>query len=142
MGTGKGEATARFDLSGMRAGQRAGFARFGGIYHLLGVHVERDGLRRLFFDANGQISRGPVTEATTLYIRTANDGNQARFAWSADRRTFHDFGPAFTLKFGQWTGDRLGFFCWNDGEPQGFIDVDWFQYSYDGPKANTKCPSP
>ena len=23
-----------------------------------------------------------------------------------------------------------------------YPDVDWFQYSYDGPKANTKCPSP
>jgi len=135
MGTGKGEATAKFDLSGMHAGQRAGFVRFGGIYHLLGVHVEPDGVRRLFFDANGQITSGPVIEATTLYIRTANDGDQARFAWGTDGRTFHDFGPTFTLKFGQWTGDRLGFFCWNDSEPQGYLDVDWFQYSYDGPKA-------
>jgi len=74
-------------------------------------------------------------EPATAYIRTANDGDQARFAWSADGRIFRDFGPAFTLKFGQWTGDRLGFFSWNDCEPQGHIDVDWFHYSCDGPKA-------
>ena len=43
MGTGRGEALAKFDLSGMKPGQRAGFVRFGGVYHLLGVHVEPDG---------------------------------------------------------------------------------------------------
>ena len=73
--------TIRKDLDGMRPGQQAGFARFGGIYHLLGVQVERDGVRRLSFDANGRITSGPVVDATRLYIRTANDGNQARFAW-------------------------------------------------------------
>jgi hypothetical protein len=80
-----------------------------------------------------------MTEATTLYVRTTNDGDQARFAWSTDGSKFHDFSATFTLKFGQWTGDRLGFFCWNDSEPQGHIDVDWFRYDYDGPKAGRRA---
>ena len=80
-----------------------------------------------------------MIEATTLYVRTTNDGDQARFAWSTDGPKFHDFSPTFTLKFGQWTGDRLGFFCWNDSEPQGHIDVDWFRYDYDGPKAGRRA---
>ena len=42
-------------------------------------------------------------------------------------------------QFGMWTGDRLGFFCWNDSEPQGHIDVDWFRYDYDGPKAGRRA---
>jgi beta-xylosidase len=136
MGTGKGEATAKFDLAGMVPGQRAGFVRFGGVYHLLGVHVGDDGTRRLFFNANGQVTEGPVMDADTLYVRTNNDGDQARFARSTDGRTFRDFGPTFTVKFGKWTGDRLGFFCWNEREPQGHIDVDWFRYQYDGPKGS------
>ncbi len=135
MGTGNGEATARFDLANLRAGQRAGFARFGGNYHLLGVHVERDGVRRLFFDAHGQRTSGPAVTGDTLYVRTVNEGDQARFAWSTDDASFHDLGGTFTVKFGQWTGDRLGFFCWNDDEPQGSLDIDWFEYRYDGPKA-------
>jgi beta-xylosidase len=136
MGTGKGKAMAKLDLSGMRAGQRAGFVRFGGVYHLLGVHVEEDGTRRLFFDAEGQVTAGPVVDAEELWIRTTNDGDQARFAWSTDEQTFRDFGPAFTIKFGKWTGDRLGLFCWNDHEPEGHVDVDWFRYHYDGPKGS------
>jgi len=33
-----------------------------------------------------------------------------------------------TTKFGQWTADRLGFFCWNDEKEARYIDVDFFQY--------------
>jgi hypothetical protein len=48
-------------------------------------------------------------------------------------------GPVFTLKFGMWTGDRIGFFCWNDHDERGHLDVNWFRYDYDGPKAG-RCP--
>ena len=138
MGTGKGQAEAKFDLAGMKPGQRAGFVRFGGVYHLLGVHVDGDGTRRLFFDANGRRTAGPIVDADALWIRTTNDGDQARFGWSTDGRAFRDFCPAFTIRFGKWTADRLGFFCWNektdDPTVAGHIDVDCFQYDYDGPK--------
>ncbi|MHC4178037.1 MAG: glycoside hydrolase family 43 protein [Planctomycetota bacterium] len=138
MGTGKGRAEAKFDLVGMKPGQRAGFVRFGGVYHLLGVQVDGDGTRRLFFDANGTRTAGPVINGETLWIRTTNDGDRARFAWSSDGGTFHRLGPTFTIKFGMWTGDRLGFFCWNektdDPAVAGHVDVDWFRYDYDGPK--------
>ena len=128
------KATAKFDLSGMCKHQRAGFVRFGGIYHLLGVHVDANGAKRLFLDANGSIIQGPVIETDTLWIRTSNDGDQARFAFSTDGEIFHRFGPDFTLQFGKWTGDRLGFFCWNDNVAAGHVDIDFFNYDYDGPK--------
>jgi beta-xylosidase len=91
--------------------------RFGGVYHLLGVHVEPDGTQRLFFDADGKVTTGPALDCDALWIRTANDGDQTRFAFSTDGGTFHDFGPTFTIRFGKWTGDRLGFFCFNDDRP-------------------------
>ncbi len=133
MGTTWGEAEARFDLAGMAPGQRAGFVRFGGVYHLLGVHMDDDGTKRLFFNGKGTLTDGPELSGDDLWIRTSNDGNQARFAYSADGETYSDFGPVFTLEFGKWTGDRLGFFCWNNAAEAGHIDVDWFHYSYDGP---------
>ncbi|MFW6170972.1 MAG: hypothetical protein ACODAD_10820 [Planctomycetota bacterium] len=69
-----------------------------------------------------------------LWIRTVNEGNQARFLWSTDGETFSRFGPEFTLEFGRWTGDRLGFFCWNDQRDAGHVDIDGFRYQYDDPK--------
>jgi beta-xylosidase len=133
MGTNQGEAVAKFNLSGMTAGQRAGFVRFGGVYHLLGMHVRDAGTRHLFFNANGKLTDGPQLTGDNLWIRTENEGDRARFAYSLDGQTFTDFGPVFTIKFGKWTGDRLGFFCWNDIEESGSVDVDFFHYSHDGP---------
>jgi len=134
MGTTRGEAEAKFDLSGMEPGGRAGFVRFGDVYHLLGVHVRDDGARHLFFNANGKRTEGPKLPGDVLWIRAANEGDQARFGFSTDGRRYKDFGPEFTLKFGKWTGDRLGFFCWNENEESGYVDVDYFHYDYDGPR--------
>jgi len=137
MGTTTGSAVGKLDLSGMASGQRAGFVRFGGVYHLIGVHVDDNGVRRLFFDADGTSTDGPVIQGDDLWIRTVNDGNQANFAYSTDGTHLTRFGRVFTLKFGKWTGDHLGFFCWNDKKELGYVDVDFFHYDYDGPKAAT-----
>ena len=136
MGVTTGTATARFDVSSVAPGQRAGFVRFGGVYHLLGIRVDDSGKRNLFFMNNaGEETIGPVIEEEELYVRTSNNGNQAFFEYSTDGKSYQRFGQNFTIKFGSWTGDRLGFFCWNDKEEIGSIDVDWFTYDYDGPKS-------
>lgn len=136
MGNTTGIALAKFDLSGMEAGQRAGFVRYGGVYHLLGVHMEESGEAQLFFmDKEGKEIQGPAITGKNLYVRTSNNGNQAFFEYSFDGKAYEIFGPEFTIKFGSWTGDRLGFFCWNEKEEQGYLDVDFFHYDYDGPKA-------
>jgi beta-xylosidase len=135
MGTGAGSATALFDLSGMSPGQKAGFVRFGGVFHLCGIEADDAGNKSLFFmDTEGRVEEGPAYDHDKLYIRTSNQGNRAYFEYSADGRTFERSGPEFTIAFGRWTGDRLGFFCWNEKE-RGYIDIDWFRYDYDGPKA-------
>jgi beta-xylosidase len=135
MGTGRSEACAKLDITGMRPAQRAGFVRFGGVYHLVGVHIEDDGRKRLYIDANGEISEGPEIDGDDLWIQTENLGEQARFLYSTDGEGFFDIGDPFILRFGTWTGDRLGFFCWNDREAAGHLDIDWFHYDYDGPKS-------
>ena len=135
MGTGKGRVDTLIDLSGMKPHGQAGFVRFAKTYRLLGVRCEADGVKRLFFSDGGKVTDGPALDADTLYVRTENDGDQAHFACSSDGRTYTRFGPAFTLGFGQWMGDRLGFFCWNDREAAGHIDINYFHYAYDGPKA-------
>ena len=136
MGITSGTAIAKFDISGTKPGQLAGFVRYGGVYHLLGVSVKANGSRILFFmDKMGKQIEGPELNGTDLYIKTSNIGNQASYEYSVDGITYERFGPVFTIEFGKWTGDRLGFFCWNEIDENGYIDVDWFSYDYDGPKA-------
>lgn len=135
MGSSTGSAVAKFDLSGMKPGQRAGFVRFGGVHHLLGVSADESGTRSLFFqDHLGRNTGGPEIRSTELWVRTPNDGDQAAFEYSLDGQHFAGFGPPFTVQFGRWTGDRLGFFCWNELAETGHLDIDFFRYDYDGPK--------
>lgn len=95
----------------------------------------RTGIRNVFFmDTEDQETPGPEINSDQWYVRTYNQGDQACFEYSTDGSTYERFGPVFTVKFGKWTGDRLGFFCWNEFEEKGSIDVDWFKYDYDGPK--------
>ena len=134
MGTGTGTVVTKLDLSGMRPGQQAGFVRFSIVYHLFGVHMNSDGVKRLLFNANGKVQNGPAIRTNILWIRTVNDGDQAYFAYSTSGELFTRFGPEFTIRFGNWCGDRLGFYCWNSETPAGYMDIDWFHYEYDGPK--------
>ncbi|TWU39257.1 glycoside hydrolase family 43 protein [Novipirellula artificiosorum] len=136
MGTTVGSAVAKFDLSSMAPGQQAGFVRFGGQFHLLGVEVEDSMKKHLFFmNHDGTKLIGPEITTQILFLRTRNLADQARFEYSTDGETFQSFGPEFTLVFGSWTGDRLGLFCWNENEEAGCVDIDSFRYDYDGPKA-------
>ena len=139
MGTTTGTAIAKFDLGRMKPGQKAGFVRLGGVYHMLGVEMDEKGNRNLFFAGTEEKTlEGPIVSESILFVRTTNEGNRAWYEYSTDGKTFERFGPEFTLKFGKWSGDRLGFFCWNEMEEEGQLDVDYFHYDYDGPKAASK----
>ncbi|MHC4565916.1 MAG: glycoside hydrolase family 43 protein [Planctomycetota bacterium] len=129
-----GVATAKVDISGMKPGQQAGFCRHSGQFILLGIRVDDDGNKKLIFNNNGKVKEGPNVGKDVIYYRTQNDGNQAFYEYSLDGEAFKRFGGRFQLEFGRWRGDRLGFYCWNDKNPIGHIDIDYFHYAYDGPK--------
>ncbi|MCM2680681.1 glycoside hydrolase family 43 protein [Echinimonas agarilytica] len=136
MGITTGTAVAKFDVSGMAPNQLAGFVRYGGVFNLLGVQMDSTGRKNLFYmDPMGDRIIGPELSSDVLYVRTSNARNQATYEYSVDGKVFKAFGPTFTIAFGKWTGDRLGFFSWNEKQDEGHIDIDWFTYTYDGPKA-------
>ncbi len=131
MGTGKGKAIAKIDTCGMVAGQKAGFVRFGGVFNILGIVMDKNGEKHLYYESsiNGT-ELGPIIEKSIVYIKTINEGDKAKYSYSYDNKTFVRFGPEFKLVFGQWTGDRLGFYSYNDIQEDGYIDIDWFKYKY------------
>ncbi|WP_282135209.1 glycoside hydrolase family 43 protein [Seonamhaeicola maritimus] len=136
MGITTGTAVAKFDISGMQPHQLAGFVRYGGVFNLLGVEVDENGKKNLFYmNPMAEKTNGPELVGNDLFVRTSNNSNQATYEYSFDGENYKAFGPTFTIVFGKWTGDRLGFFSWNEKEDAGHIDVDWFTYDYDGPQA-------
>lgn len=135
MGITTGTAVAKFDVSGMKPNQMAGFVRYGGVFNLLGIEMNEEGKKTIFYmDYKGVKIQGEEIEGNDFYVRTSNKSNQATYGYSLDGKNFKRFGPAFKIAFGKWTGDRLGFFSYNEKEDLGYIDVDWFIYDYDGPK--------
>jgi beta-xylosidase len=131
MGTGKGDAAAKIDISGMAIGQKAGFVRFGGNYNMIGILVDAEGNRRIYYESDtGMTEFGPIVEKDLIYLRTTNDGYKAQFYYSSDGEKYVPFGPKFDLRFGDWLGDRLGIYCFNEQSERGHIDVDWFHYTY------------
>jgi len=82
-------------------------------------------------DDNGTEIIGSKVEKDVIYFKTTNIGKMATFQYSYDNKHFNDFGNEFELVFGRWTGDRLGFCCWNDIEDVGYVDIDWFKYDYE-----------
>lgn len=132
MGTKASSGVAKFDLSGMEKGQRVGFVRFGGISHIIGVKMDQEGERHLFFmDDHGSEILGPGIKQKLIYFKSSNVGKMAHFEYSFDNKHFYPFAPEFALGFGRWTGDRYGFCCWNDLEDSGYVDIDWFHYTYE-----------
>ncbi|WP_204274600.1 glycoside hydrolase family 43 protein [Vibrio astriarenae] len=138
MGTTVGVAEAKFDITNMAPNQSGGFVRFGGRSNLIGIKVDSVGKKNLFYmNEYGETLIGEEYQSDSLFIRATNIGFDAYFEYSHDGVEFIRFGPTFKLEFGNWTGDRLGFFTWNDLQDDGHIDIEWFKYNYDGPKSKS-----
>jgi len=131
--TAKNEVIVKLDLSGMADGEKAGLCHFAGAHSAIGV-VQEGTVRTLEFRINGKCMSGPVITENTLWLKSSwgMDGN-SHYAYSTDGRTFTDFGEPWALTWGNYRGDRIGIYNFNDKAEAGFVDVDYLIYNYDGP---------
>jgi beta-xylosidase len=119
-----GVVEAKIDVSGMADGQRAGLAFMYAVnFGWIGVTQERGG-RRVEWNHGG----GPVLTGNVLWLRETYQADQAHFAYSVDGREFIDAGVTFKLGYANWKGSRPAIYSF--GPKGGFIDVDWFHYTY------------
>ena len=112
MGSTTGTAVAKFDLSGMKPGQRAGFVRFGGVCHLIGVYAEMNGERRLFFrDNSGKEIKRLGIDGDDLFVAGMSDE-----LW-----VFDGSGWSQVTRSGPWPSARRGLGATYDAERQAFV---------------------
>jgi hypothetical protein len=52
----------------------------------------------------------------------------SRYAFSLDGTRFEEFGPPYRLSWGNYRGDRIGIFTFNDRADAGSVDVGAFRY--------------
>jgi beta-xylosidase len=126
-------ATVALDLSGMADGQVAGLCHYGANTSTIDVR-RTSGVVTLETSLNGAFTSGPQITSTRLWLRStwAADG-LSRYAYSTDGQNFTSFGAAYQLVSGDYRGDRLGIFTYNNDAEAGTIDCDSFTYDYDQP---------
>jgi hypothetical protein len=74
---------------------------------------------------------GPVVQGKDLWLRSDWDfAGDSRFSFSTDGTIFTPFGTPYRLTWGNYRGDRIGVYNYNNREEAGYVDIDSFQYTF------------
>lgn len=124
------EVVVKFDLRGMADGQRAGLCHFSKDVSALGV-FQSGAIRTIQYEHSGKITSGPEVKGTDLWVRSrwGLDG-RSQYSFSLDSRSFAEFGEPYQLSWGNYRGDRIGLYSYNEREEAGYVDIDYFHYAY------------
>jgi beta-xylosidase len=133
MRTTANSVTIKLDLSGLTDGTCAGLCHFVST-HSASLGVMQNGLNRsLRYKNDGRAIIGATLTGKDLWLRsTWGIDGKSQFSFSLDGVTFTPFGDPYQLVWGGYRGDRNGIFCYNNKSETGFVDVDFYHYSYDG----------
>jgi len=132
--------TAKFDFSGMVSGQEGGMHISAGDNNIIGVKKDGAGKLSLFFKTNCKnhkqtvVTQGPVITQADVWLQAKVENGLTTFFYSLDGKRFKQLGGEMRLLYFGFTPNLVGFYTMN-AEENGYMDVDWFKYDYDGPKA-------
>lgn len=135
---GESEIIVKADISQLSNGQTMGLAHFdGGMnYSYIGIILKNNKKdiiwqRKQTSDKETQEIIGSDQKRIGRYIwfKTVVDFNgKASFFWSNNGKTYYLFGNTFQLSWGNFRGDRLGLFTFNNDADKGYVDIDSFTY--------------
>ncbi len=125
--------SARIDITHMADGQVAGLAHFNGGKQVVSIAVERrDGQLYVCVKENellvAEESIPSKTKTITLSAHADAD-DMATFSYALKKNKPRALGNAFKLKAGNFRGDMVGLFTYNDQGQGGYADIDWFEYT-------------
>lgn len=140
--TAENVATVRFDLAGMTDGQVTGICHYSSSYSWIGVR-RRAGSLILQFAHDAVIKDGPLLTTKAIWLRSewGLDGI-SRYSYKIQDAAFTTFGAAYQLGWGDYRGDRIGIFSYNNDTETGYVDIDSFTYHYDSPLSRHRSKWP
>lgn len=140
------EVIVKMCVDGMQNGQKAGLCHFSSDHSAIGVAMEDDVLH-VEFRRNDRIERGPelARKPAHVYARAGISKDFAtafhiwfrstwgldgvsHYSYSLDGVNYTPFGEPYRLQWGNYRGDRIGIYCFNDDADAGFVDVDYLHY--------------
>lgn len=138
----------KMETSGMKPGDRAGFAALNGDTGLVGIEVDSEGKKWIVSGATSvELGKGHVITGTkdkewnripfegdAVWFAIDTDFNPgkdiARFSYSLDGDNWLPIGEPFKMIFDYrrfFMGTRYGIYNYATAEPGGYVDVDWFR---------------
>lgn len=139
------EAIVRLDLTKMAEGQRSGICHFSAAWSEFGVQM-KDGQLQLYhrtnlateekvidnaslFSLHSSLFVSEAKQSASLWLRSTW-GLDARchYAYSLDGKTWHEADATYTLQWGNYRGDRLGLFTYNNKGEAGEATFTDFSY--------------
>ena len=130
------EAIVRLDLTKMAEGQCSGICHFSSAWSEFGVQIKDD--RQQLYHRTNQTSLDVETiiplysqnaPLSSLWLRSTW-GLDARchYAYSLDGKAWHEVYASYTLQWGNYRGDRLGLFTYNNNGEAGETTFTDFSY--------------
>ena len=130
------EAIVRLDLTKMAEGQCSGICHFSSAWSEFGVQI-KDHRQQLYHRTN-QTSKDAETiiplfsqnaPLSSLWLRsTWGLDARCRYAYSLDGKVWHEADVSYTLQWGNYRGDRLGLFTYNNKGEAGETTFTDFSY--------------
>jgi len=123
------EATVRIDLSKMAEGQRSGICHFSSPWSEFGVEM-KNGKRILYHRTNSSDQDILLSDIPEVVYLSTHWGLDVRchYTYSTDGKSWHDFGVRYQLQWGNYRGDRLGLFTYNNNGEAGQATFSDFSY--------------
>lgn len=124
----KNEVIVKVDISGMANGQKSGLCHFSKEYASIGI-AQTEGVKRLEYRQNDSIVLGKEITASCIWFKSIwGLEGKSQFSYSLDGEIFVNFGDSYQLKWGNYRGDRIGIYCFNDEIESGCVDIDFLEY--------------
>ena len=140
------QADVKIDIGGMADGEEAGLCHFNGGVNYATIGVAQSGTTRtLKYNNTGAITNGAQVPAATVTIwfrSKINKQSVNTYYYSYDGTSFTQFGGTFALAWGGYRGDCIGMYNYNNAADSGYVDVDWFHYSFAGPTITRVAAKP
>ncbi len=124
------EVVIKIDISNMTPGQKAGLCHFGSPnYSSFGIVY--NSAKFIEYNVKGVTVNGPSINTNSLWLKSIWGLNgKSQYYYSLNGITYTAFGDTYQLAWGAYRGDRIGIYNYNNKTDTGFIDVDFFHYTY------------
>jgi len=126
------EVTTKIEIAAMSNGQEVGMTHFNGGRNFANIGIiQKEGVRFLKYEEDGNevIGQSLTNSIATIWFRSRvgfNDVNT--YEYSLDGNKYLAFGGNYILKWGNYRGDNIGIYTYNNEADAGYVDVDWFRY--------------